>query len=242
MSMTEPTFRLFTWPLDVAEGESTSLTALLSPDERARARRFVKPESTHHFIAARAGLRMILGEATGVSPGELAFELSAHGKPRLVGHAAGHGAGHGGLHFNLSHSGGHAVLVLSHQGPVGIDVERIRTLASGIESQFLSSLEVLQLARVSSDQRTSVLVHLWAAKEAVIKLHGDHRQLRPDDIHLALDEAGKVEVARIDGEADCQLVSLETVPGFACVLAHPGPFNAPDMVVAHWQGLRASRA
>lgn len=236
--MTEPTFRLFTWPLDVAEGESTSLTALLSPDERARARRFVKPESTHHFIAARAGLRMILGEATGVLPGDVAFEFSAHGKPRLVGH----GAGHEGLHFNLSHSGGQAVLVLSHQGPVGIDVERIRTLASGIESQFLSSLEVLQIARVSSDQRTSVLVHLWAAKEAVIKLHGDHRQLRPDDIHLDLDETGQVAKARIDGEADCQLVSLDTVPGFACVLAHPGPFNAPDMVVARWQGLRASRA
>lgn len=234
MSMTEPTFRLFAWSLEVSEGEAASLIALLSPDERARAHRFVKPESAHHFIAARAGLRMIIGMATGVMPGDVAFDLSAHGKPRL--------AGNGDMHFNLSHSGGHAVLVLSHQGPVGIDVERIRELSSGIESQFLSALEVLQLARVSSDERVAVLVRLWAAKEAVIKLHGDHRQLRPDDIHLGFDETGQVATARIDGEAACQLISLGTMPGFACVLAHPGPCNAPEILVTHWQGLRASGA
>lgn len=232
--MTEPTFRLFMWSLDVPAGEAISLTTLLSQDERMRARRFVKPESAHHFIAARAGLRMILGETLGLHPGDVVLELSAHGKPRL--------AGHGDVHFNLSHSGGNAVLALSRRGPVGIDVERVRALAIGIESQFLSDDEISRLARVRADERGGVLINLWAAKEAVIKLHGDHRQLRPHEVEVPFDPDGKITFARIDGEADCTLVLLDTLPGFACVLAYPGPCDLREMVVAHWQGLRASQS
>jgi 4'-phosphopantetheinyl transferase len=146
------------------------------------------------------------------------------------------------MHFNLSHSSGHAVLALGRQEPVGIDIERIRELASGIESQFLSSEETLRLAGVSASARMALLVGCWAAKEAVIKLYGDYRQLKPGDIDLTFDDAGKLTSARVAGEAGCSLTSLDATPGFACMLAHLQPLDARELVVARWQGLRAHQA
>jgi 4'-phosphopantetheinyl transferase len=234
MPMTEQKCRVFTWSLDVPENDAASLMSLLSSDEHLRARRLVKKEDALHFVAARAGLRMILGEEIGKSPRDLTFQLSPSGKPRL--------ANHGDMHFNLSHSSGHAVLALSRQEPVGIDIERIRELASGIEFQFLSSEEISRLVRFSASARMALLVGWWAAKEAVIKLYGDYRQLKPGDIDLSLDDAGRSTSARVAGEAGCTLTSLEATPGFACMLAQVQPLDARELVVARWQGLRAHQA
>ena len=232
--MTEQNLRVFTWSLDVPESDAPSLMSQLSSDEHLRARRLVKKEDALHFAAARAGLRMILGEAVGECPRDLNFQLSPSGKPRL--------ANHGDMHFNLSHSGGHAVLALGRQEPVGIDIERIRDLASGIEFQFLSSAETSRLARVCAGARMGFLVGCWAAKEAVIKLYGDYRQLKPGDIDLNFDDAGKITSASVAGEAGCSLTSLDATPGFACMLAQLQPLDARELVVARWQGLRAHRA
>ncbi len=48
----------------------------------------------------------------------IACETSREGKPRLSGHPS--------IHFNLSHSGPW-VLCAVHGGPVGIDVEEVRS-------------------------------------------------------------------------------------------------------------------
>ncbi len=234
MPMTEKKIRVFTWSLDLPESDAADFTSLLSSDEHLRACRLVKKEDALHFMVARAGLRMILGEEIGESPRDVTFQLSPSGKPRL--------ANHGDMHFNLSHSSGHAVLVLSRQEPVGVDIERIRQLASGIETQFLSSEEISRLAHVPVSARMASLVGLWAAKEAVIKLYGDSRQLKPDDIDLNFDDAGQITSARVAGEAGCTLASLDATPGFACMLAHLQPIDARELVVARWQGLRASGA
>jgi 4'-phosphopantetheinyl transferase len=232
--MTEQNLRVFTWSLDVPESDAPSLMSQLSSDEHLRARRLVKKADALHVVAARAGLRRFRGEEIGKSPRDLTFELLPSGKPRL--------ANHGDMHFNLSHSSGQAVLALSRQVPVGIDIERIRELASGIEFQFLSSAETARLARVCAGARMGFLVGCWAAKEAVIKLYGDYRQLKPGDIDLNFDDAGKITSASVAGEAGCSLTSLDAAPGFACMLAQLQPLDAREVLVARWQGLRAHQA
>ena len=52
---------LWSWRLALDGGEIERLAALLSPDERARARRFVFDRHRMRFVAARGGLREILG-------------------------------------------------------------------------------------------------------------------------------------------------------------------------------------
>jgi 4'-phosphopantetheinyl transferase len=71
-------------------------TAILSPDERARATRFIHDRHRRRFVIARARLRELLGERLEVPPQSISFDSGPAGKPALRRHRH--------LRFNLSHS------------------------------------------------------------------------------------------------------------------------------------------
>ena len=86
---------VWSWSLQSGPMVGDDAQALLSADERARQRSFVSPELRRRFLAARAGLRTLLGRHLDRDPRSLAFATNEFGKPRL--------AGDGQVHFNLSH-------------------------------------------------------------------------------------------------------------------------------------------
>src|SRR5258707_8270511 len=93
------------------------LYALLSDDERARAGRFSFVEHANRYTVARANLRRILSRYTDVAPELLKFKYSANGKPFLA---------NASIRFNLSHSSNLAVVGVTRDREIGIDVEQIR--------------------------------------------------------------------------------------------------------------------
>ncbi|HST69287.1 MAG TPA: hypothetical protein VLI94_06490 [Solirubrobacterales bacterium] len=64
-------------------------------------------------------LRRVLAVYLGGEPQGIQLERGEHGKPRLAG-------GEAGLEFNLSHAGELALVAVSGEHEVGIDVERMR--------------------------------------------------------------------------------------------------------------------
>ena len=80
--------------------------ALLSPAEEQRAARFARQELGRRWALARGILRALLARYTGLDPRALEFREGPHGKPALAGTQPS-------LRFNLSHSGGVALYVLS---------------------------------------------------------------------------------------------------------------------------------
>ena len=84
--------------LDVSQAACDALFAILSHDERSRSARIRSPLLQRRFIAARGGLRELLGRYLEVHPGELHFVHNEFGKPAL---SASFGSG---FKFNLSHS------------------------------------------------------------------------------------------------------------------------------------------
>ncbi|UED83214.1 4'-phosphopantetheinyl transferase family protein [Streptomyces profundus] len=103
--------------LDAPPGPGYRPAQLLSPEETARADRCVLPLERARFTAARAAVREVLSRYTGTPPRRLAFGSSERGRPQLVGPA--------GLDFNLSHSGGTALIAVARGSRVGVDVEEI---------------------------------------------------------------------------------------------------------------------
>src|SRR5262252_2460436 len=91
----------------------------LSKDELARASRFHFERDRDRFIVARGELRRVLAGYVGLDPGSLTFRYGARGKPSVEGDS---------LEFNLSHSGSIALLGLTRQRRIGIDIEEIRYL------------------------------------------------------------------------------------------------------------------
>jgi 4'-phosphopantetheinyl transferase len=133
--------------------------AVLSPDELARAQRYANAEHGRRWAAARAALRVLLGERLGLAPEAVAFAHGPHGKPQLPGAA---------LRFNLSHTGAVALVALAEGRDVGVDVERADRRSHAVERALTAG----ERAALGAGDRRLELLRVWCRKEALAKAIG----------------------------------------------------------------------
>jgi phosphopantetheinyl transferase len=165
--------------------------------------------------AAREALGEVLAAALGEGAAP-ALEAAENGKPRLVEEP-------GRLAFNLSHSGGLALIALGPGGiEVGVDVERVkprRDLAR-LAARFLPQADALAVAAVPPAGQPDVFYPAWTRHEARVKCTG---------VGLAGRPPGR-EVTAVDVGIDA---------GYAAAVAirdgsvEPAP---PRVVVEDWRG------
>ena len=75
---------------------------ILSPDERARAERFVFEHHRRAYVLSRGILRALLGRYISLHPADIQFSYGSKGKPHLSEFASA-------IRFNCSHSDGMAL-------------------------------------------------------------------------------------------------------------------------------------
>lgn len=114
---------------------------------------------------ANAALRQILAFHLGKDPEPIEFASGEHGKPRLTG---------GELEFNLSHSGELALVAVSAEHPVGIDVERVKPDRDpvALAERALAPEDVRAVRDAPSGERGLVFHQRWARHEARLKCLG----------------------------------------------------------------------
>jgi 4'-phosphopantetheinyl transferase len=169
--------------LDAENVEAGALATRLADDERTRAARFRFERDRDRFLRRRVALRRILAGYLDRSPEALAFVQGHHGKPALADPGAA-----GRLEFNLTHSGGCALVAVVRGRRVGVDVEQIRTDLATMEvaRRFFARGEVDALAAVVSDERTTAFYRCWTRKEAYVKARGDGLSLSLDRFEVPL--------------------------------------------------------
>lgn len=179
---------------DIALHDAVSL---LSSDEVARADRFHFDRDRMRYSRARGQLRRVLGNATKQDPAALVFDYGAQGKPHLLGD---------GPEFNLSHSGDLAVIAVSQDGPVGVDVEHIdrKVNFSGLAESCMTEAEQHALAAADDRDRAQRFFAFWTAKEARMKLTGAGMTLPPKSISLGLSQGWPVRY-ELPIAPDCRL-------------------------------------
>ena len=161
--------------------------------------------------AGRRALRAVLGSYVGSDPGSLLFERGPHGKPALVGHA---------LHFSFSRSGDRALVAVSRERPVGVDIERMkpRRAVDRIARRMFAADEAAALARVAQRGRAEAFHRCWVGKEAYAKGLGTGLSAGLATFSLA---------GLIDGCLRCnvgpwEVRQLPAPGGHAAALAAPG--------------------
>lgn len=158
--------------------------ALLSHEETARARRFVRPADANHFVRAHAALRHLLGAWCGLAPEALVFEAGAYGKPRLQ-----QPYGAPPVFFNLSHSSGVALIAITQRYETGIDVERLRPVDQDIAREYFAPGEQRALRQWTGDAWLQAFFRCWTSKEALLKGEGLGLNLPLDAFAVAVDPA-----------------------------------------------------
>lgn len=190
----------------------------LTRAERAWAARLGSPGARARFVAARRALRALLGAYLGLEPTRVRLEEGPHGKPAL---RARRGARP--LHFSVSHSGGLAVLAFSADGPVGVDVERLRPMPNALRlaERYLTRRERARVRWARGPAaRSRAFLEAWTAKEALLKATGD-----------GLAALGRAEVVRarprgpleglVDGESRWRIHRIAPAPGLVGAVAVP---------------------
>jgi 4'-phosphopantetheinyl transferase len=182
--------------LDIPAVRLPALLNWLASDERTRAERFLFETHRARFIAARAFLRAVLARYLGCEPGAVAFEYGVHGKPSLAGQAAQ------AVRFNLSHSGGCAVLAVTLERELGIDLEPVRPMTNreALARRFFAPREVAALAEVAPGEQERAFFTCWTRKEAYLKACGDGLARPLDGFTVSLRPGETARVLEVEGD------------------------------------------
>ena len=101
--------------------ELAKFDSVLAPDQRARAERMRVRKKREQYIIAHGLTRMLIGDRLGADPRALEFSRGPKGKPYLGGDFAD-----AGIQFNMTHTSHMALVALTLNREIGIDIERFR--------------------------------------------------------------------------------------------------------------------
>src|SRR5262249_32057146 len=178
--------------------------------ERANRLRF--DADRRRFVLRRCALRATLGAYLGTAGREVAFSEGAHGKlfldPRRHRVA---------LRFNTSHAHELAVIGISANREVGVDIERYRSLPdiAGLGARCFPPREQSTFAAVPEPRRLETFFGAWTLKEAYFKACGEGLTRSLDRVEVTIGAEGPVRlIAVLDRAGDEDRWTLHRlVPG-----------------------------
>jgi 4'-phosphopantetheinyl transferase len=144
----------------------------LSDDEAARAARFRFEEDRVRWTRARSSLRLILSRYAGDDPENLVFWYGKNGKPGLLWFTE--------IQFNLSHARDWAIVAVTREIPVGIDIQDIR---KNVDMAVL----LRRLGEFDLPSSELALYQAWTRREARTKATGGALFDKPADNIVAVD-------------------------------------------------------
>ena len=212
-----PDVRLYRIDIGVAAGDYLGLAAYLSVDERERARLFRLADDRLRFAVTRAVLRLLLADAGLGTPETLTFVAGPNGKPALL-HSSP-------LRFNVAHSADVALVALSDEREVGVDVELVRERRdlADVAQRFFALSEVGALARLEGAAHTLAFHRCWVRKEASVKAVGLGLRAPLDGVMVGIDPypegVRSVEVGTGPSARTIDLADVDVRSGYVAAVA-----------------------
>ncbi|HEX6939792.1 MAG TPA: 4'-phosphopantetheinyl transferase superfamily protein [Longimicrobiales bacterium] len=166
--LAEGTVHMWYAPLDADPTAHARLERVITPEERARAARLRDPVAARRFAAARGFLRTLLGAYLDRPADAVRILVDRAGKPRLPSPAPLD------VRFNVSHSGGHALVAVARGIEVGVDIEceAPRGPVDRLARRVLAARERRMLERLDGADRLRAFLAIWTRKEALVKAIG----------------------------------------------------------------------
>lgn len=213
---------VWSFSLDRPAQELRELREDLSVDEIARAKRFHHSRDADRSISCRGLLRRLLGRYLAVAPEEVAFTYGIQGKPFLSAPLAG-----SNLQFNVTHSGPRALVAVTRDTPLGVDLERVAPIEDleAMARRFFADGEYRTLVALPPAERTAAFYRAWTRKEAVVKAMGDGLTHSLSGFRVSLGPGEPSRIVEVDGSADTArrwtLEHLAPAPEMVGALAIP---------------------
>jgi 4'-phosphopantetheinyl transferase len=215
------------WRIRISAERADRWRDLLLPDELTRADRYVFPADRDRFTVTRGILRSLLQDRLPLQGRPVEFVFNQYGKPELPG---------GELRFNVTHSGDFALIAITRQAEVGIDIEEISELrgVDQLAATVFTSAELAEFEALDGEARIRLFFRIWTCKEAVIKAAGAGLSLPVQRIQIDFADTG-VGVSAPSGTlppGPWSLCEIDTPPGYASALAVQA--SAISLKISDW--------
>lgn len=147
---------------------------VLSAEEADKAKHFRFKNDQHQYLLAHGMLRLVLSHYDPtITPQEWLFNKNQYGKWSIANN------NRLALTFNLSHTKGGVVILVSRNAEIGVDIENthnsMRTEEGrllSIAENFFSTTEVDDLLKQPIEAQQRYFLQLWTLKESYIKAIG----------------------------------------------------------------------
>ena len=171
--------------LNTIQDKNSQFFAQLSVEEKTRAERFKFSVHRDRFIASHGFVRSVLANYLNIDADEIVYLKGEQGKPYL---SPSPNCDTKSLQFNLSHTQDIAVLAVTKNSEVGIDIEHNdrKTDWKGICKRFFTVPEQDTLFSLAKEQQEIAFFDLWTRKEAYMKVLGTGLSLSPTEFTLTV--------------------------------------------------------
>jgi 4'-phosphopantetheinyl transferase len=170
-------------------------------------------------MVAHGALRCILATYARCEPDVLVFREGPQGKPALAWPVED-------IPFNLTHTGGLALVAIAGSGRVGIDAETVRSEieVEDLSRRFFAPAEAAEILALSPDAQLAAFFACWTRKEAFVKALGGGLSVPLDRFQVSVRGDEPARLLWVDGE-ESELWSMLDIgePGVAAALVVEGP-------------------
>lgn len=190
-------------------GELNDHLEMLDEDERARASRFHFERDRTRFVARRAFTRRVLADYVGDAPAMIRYRISSNGRPELEPPC--------GVAFSTSHSDGLVVVAVARDRLVGVDIERVKPVASALDlaMHLYTTQESAHLRSVAASTRSEAFLTLWTRKESYVKAVGAGMSIPFDGFDVLTRDGSRIGRPRDHrGELPFVFTSLDGPGGY----------------------------
>ena len=158
---------LHLWLIPLLEADM-DLSERLSTDEQKRLAALHHESDKQRFTTARVSMRAILSGYLNVHPDTLCFSYGVKGKPLLSSPTSG-------IQFNISHTNDLALLAVSRDIPLGIDLEMLkqRPNARRIAQRIFDPQIHRRLMQLGDKDFMTAFLLYWTQHEARVKAIGE---------------------------------------------------------------------
>lgn len=198
------------------------LARTLTTDEKQRANELRSSRDRDRFVLSRGVLRSLLGRYLRREPSSVAFSYAAEGKPEIC--QLSHDTD---LRFNCSHSGDRALVAITRERRIGVDIEARRHLPDleRLAQLVLGKGEMAQLQALPPPQREGSFFRYWTRKEAYVKATGEGLKHPLDEIEMPLGVRQHLVRTAVTGVAQSERWTVQDLAagsGYAAALAVEG--------------------
>lgn len=211
-----------------SDDEFQRMMQIISLSTRRKIERYKFREDMERTLIGEILIRHIIKEKFGISNHEIHFSNNSYGKPYAVNLES--------FNYNISHSGCWVVLAVDH-APIGIDIEKIKSIDLDIAKHFFSTKEYLDLMNTDISKRTSYFYQLWSMKESYVKQVGKGLTIPLNSFSVQFDpkKGASIDVPKMQPD-----VFLKTYPidiNYHMAVCATNPYFPKEIIIKNYTDL-----